>query len=63
MKETNGNIKDILTQNKGFVKEKDYVSMNVAFEKIDTIQQWRNDELKKINGILQKMIILMASEV
>ena len=63
MKETNGNIKDILTQNKGFVKEKDYKSMNVAFEKIYTIQQWRNDELKKINGILQEMIKLMASEV
>ena len=63
MKETNGNIKDILTQNKGFIKAKDYVSMNSAFEQIYTVQQWRNNELKKINVILQEMIKSMAIEV
>ena len=63
MKETNGNINDILTQNKGFIKAKDYVSMNSAFEQIYTVQQWRNNELKKINVILQEMIKSMAIEV
>ena len=63
MKETKDNIKDILTKNKEYIKSKDYVSMDSAFEAVYTIQEWRNGELQKVNGILQEMIKLMASEV
>jgi len=63
IKETKGDIKDILIKNKGFIKAKDYTSMNTAFEGIYKIQQLTNADIKQINGILQEMVKLLANEV
>lgn len=63
IKETKGDIKDILIKNKGFIKAKDYTSMNTAFEGIYKIQQLTNADITQINGILQKMVKLLANEV
>ena len=63
IKETKGDMKDILIKNKGFIKAKDYTSMNTAFEGIYKIQQLTNTDIKKINGILQEMVKLLANEV
>jgi len=55
LKDTKGQIKDIVEEYKGFIKEKDYAAMDTAFAKIVSIQTNRLEILNQINSILQKM--------
>ena len=60
IKETRGDIKDILTQNKESFKAKDYTALDSAFENIYTIQQGRYDKLEQINGLLKQILSLLS---
>jgi len=63
IKETNGQIKDTLQENKGFIKNKDYVSMETAFDEVIAVQKFRNESLTQINTILKDMVTLLATVV
>lgn len=63
IKETKGQIQAILKDNKEFVKDRDYVSMEPAFEHIIAIEKLRNDSLTKINNLLQDMVKLLVAVV
>ena len=63
LKESKGRIQDVLQQNRGFIKDKDYVSMETAFEEIYAVQQYRNECLMQINTLLQNMIRLLVTVV
>ncbi len=55
LKDTKGQIKDTVEEYKALIKEKDYASMDTAFAKIASIQNYRLDILNQINSILQEM--------
>lgn len=61
IKDTKGQIKTITQENKTAVKNKDYATIDANFQKIYTIQAWRNDQLKEINTILQQMNSLVVA--
>ena len=63
LKESKGQIQDVLQQNRGFIRSRDYVSMETAFEEIYAIQQYRNECLTQINTLLQNMIRLLVTVV
>lgn len=63
IKETKGQIHTIIMNNKEFIKTKDYVSMETAFNEIYVIEQFRNDSLTQINTLLQDMIKLLVTVV
>ena len=56
-----GNIKGAMAEYKGYVKDKDYVSMEATFEKIFEAQKIRLEQLTKINSVLKEMITLLAA--
>ena len=61
LKETKGQIKAVIEEYKGFIKEKDYAAMDTAFAEITSIQTYRLDVLNQINTILEEMNDLLAS--
>lgn len=63
LKDSKGQIQDILQTNRGFIKDRDYVSMETAFDEIYAIQQYRNECLTQINTLLQDMIKLLVTVV
>lgn len=63
LKDSKGQIQDILQANRGFIKDRDYVSMETAFDEINAIQQYRNECLTQINTLLQDMIKLLVTVV
>lgn len=63
LKSTQGQIKDIMGELKGYKENKDYASIDAAFQKIAAIQETRHDQLTQINGLLQKMSDLLSGYV
>lgn len=63
LKSTKGQIKDIMDELKGYKENKDYASIDAAFQKIAAIQETRRDQLTQINGLLQKMSDLLSGYV
>ena len=63
IKETKGDINLIATKYRGFMSTKDFAAMEIAFDEVYAIQQWRNDQLKQINVILTDMTKLLASVI
>lgn len=61
--ETQGQIKDVLKENKDFRKDKAYDKILVAFDKIYAIQMLRNESLAQINNILKSLVQLFATTV
>ncbi len=61
IKDTKGEIHAILKDNKGFIKDKDYTAMDLAFDEIYAIQTQRNAYLTQINGILKNMVQLLST--
>lgn len=59
IKDTKGQIKTILDGNKDLIKNKDYTGLDNAFDKIYTIQDWRNEQLTSINSLLTQMVSLI----
>lgn len=59
LKAGNGQIKDLMLQNKELIKAKDYVKMDLVFDQIANIQLTRSEQLKEINSILVKMLGLL----
>jgi predicted nucleic acid-binding Zn-ribbon protein len=57
---TKGQIEAIDEQNKTVIKNKDYTTLDANFQKIYSIQDWRNQQLTQINGILQQMNSLLS---
>lgn len=55
IKQTQGQINDLLKSNKDAIKSKDYIQMNSTFDSIYEIQKFRNDQLSEINSILKQM--------
>jgi len=63
IRETKGQIHDILKNNKEYKETRDYVSMETAFDEIFAIEQFRNDSLTQINQLLKDMIQLLVAVV
>jgi hypothetical protein len=61
IKDTKGQIHEILKNNREFIKAKDYVSMQTAFDEIFAIEQFRNDSLTQINTLLQEAMKLLVT--
>ena len=59
LKDTKGDIKEIVTENKGNIKARDYEAMEAAFTEIYNIQAARNAELVQINEILNEMTAML----
>ena len=59
LKDTQGRIKDIKSEYRGYVKNKDYAAMDTAFAEIEAVQQERYDLLTQIKGFLQEMDTLL----
>jgi flagellar biosynthesis chaperone FliJ len=62
IQETQGQIQSVVSANKGFMQEKDYVRMEIAFDEITSIQQYRNQYLHQINDTLKAMLQLIIAE-
>lgn len=62
IKETKGQIHEILKGMKELKENRDYVSLEVSFEEIYTIQLQRNANLKQINDILKGLLQLLVTE-
>lgn len=60
IKATKGQIQTIDEQNKALVKSKDTAALDANFQKIYSIQNYRNQELEQINGVLEKMNALLT---
>lgn len=63
LKDSKGSIKDILTANKENIKNMDYEAVDSAFDQVSSIQNNRNEQLQKINDILQRMKSLLQTTV
>lgn len=63
IRETKGQIHEILVENRQNILNKDYVAMELAFDEIYAIQQYRNDSLTQINTLMQEIIQLLVAEV
>lgn len=59
LKDTKGQIKAIVEENKEFIKERDYASMETAYEEISLIQSSRYEIITKINELLKEMNALL----
>ncbi len=46
---------------KGFIRDRDYVSMDSAFEEIAAVQTWRNEELRQLSDLLREMAALLET--
>lgn len=57
---TKGQIQAIDQQNKTAIQNKDYSTLDANFQKIYSIQDWRNQQLTQINSILQQMNSLLS---
>ncbi len=63
IRETKGQIQNVLKNNRGFINNRDYVSMEAAFDEIFAIEQFRNECLTQINTMLQDIIKLLVAVV
>lgn len=63
IKETKGDIKDILAVNKENIKNMNYEAVDSAFSQVASIQKGRNEQLAKINEILKNMKSLLSNPV
>lgn len=61
LKDTKGDIKAVMEEYKSFAKDKDYASMELMFEKIHAIQEFRTAQLTEIGNTLKEMITLLAA--
>ncbi|MGB4437648.1 MAG: hypothetical protein WBJ13_00160 [Sedimentibacter sp.] len=59
LKVTKGQIKAIVEENKEFIKERDYESMDTAYDEILSIQSYRYELIIKINELLKEMNALL----
>lgn len=61
LKETKGDIREILTVNKQNIKDMNYEAVNAAFGQVEAIQQNRAVQLARINEILKSMKALLST--
>jgi chromosome segregation ATPase len=59
LKDTQGQIKDVKEEYRGYVKDMDYVAMDTAFKEIASVQEYRYDLMNQIKGLLQEMNTLL----
>jgi chromosome segregation ATPase len=59
LKDTQGQIKDVKEEYRGYVKDMDYAAMDTAFEGIASVQEYRYDLMNQIKGLLQEMNTLL----
>ena len=59
LKETKGDIKEIISENKGNVKALDYEAIEAEYTEISNIQVFRYETLVQINETLKEMIALL----
>lgn len=61
LKETRGDIRDIIASNRQNIKDMNYEAVEAAYNEIIAIQQNRAEQLGEINNILKDMKALLSS--